>query len=204
MLPSELILLSNGGLSAESHTFPYLDLDPEALAEDLSMFEQSLAGNSCVADILPILQLVYSSPGFAQVDIKQFIRTLIFGPLGSGQYKLFSKDITDGNGNKEERVVGFFSYAFLDEASVDGYWKKPLSTRIWKNLPEDGELYVIDFFAPFGDVLSCCRGVHREIKRKFGDHPKYEGQKSIPLFGFRLNRRPMKWNVSSLSCRTGV
>ena len=109
MLPSELILLSDGGLSPESHPLQHSDLDPEAIAEDLSMFEQSLAGNSCVADILPILQLVYSSPGFAQVDIKQFIRTAIFGPLGSGQYKLFRKDTAEGNGDKEE--CGF-SYAF--------------------------------------------------------------------------------------------
>ena len=95
-----------------------------------------------------------------------------------------------------------FSYAFLDEKAARAFDNLSSEADIWSQKPEGGELYVIDFIAPFGRVMSCCREVHREIFRKFVKHPKYEAKSVVPFEAFRRpSDRRSKWKATPLSCR---
>ena len=63
-----------------------------------------------------------------------------------------------------EDVVGFSTYAFLHEHQVEGYLNKTRKLKSIDFMRENGELWFIDFIAPYGNA----REVLKEVKTEFG------------------------------------
>ena len=196
------IKLSDGGLNQQLYAPQFSGRESNELAREFSKLLGNLDDRANVSEILSLLKLVYCSPNINSVDIRALISDLLLGPLSSGQYKFFYDKSGQNQGEGPENVIGFFSYAFLDEKAARAFANSSSEADIWSQKPEGGELYVIDFIAPFGRVMSCCREVHREIIKKFAKHPKYEADGLVPFEGFRhRSNRPSKWKATPLSCR---
>ena len=196
------IKLSNGGLSEQADTPQFSGRESNELAREFSKLLGNLDDRANVSEILSLLKLVYCSPNINSVDIRTLISHLLLGPLSTGQYKFFYDKSGENQGEGPDNVIGFFSYAFLGEEDARAFASVSQEAGIWSQKPEDGELYIIDFIAPFGRVISCCREAHRENFRKFGKHPKYEADGVVPFEGFRhRSNRPSKWKATPLSCR---
>ena len=185
------IKLSDGGLSQQAYQPQFSGSGPTRLAREYLELLGDLNDKAKVSEILSILKLVYCSPNINSIDIRALISGLLLGPLSSGQYKFFYDKSGQNQGEGPDNVIGFFSYAFLDEKAARAFANSSSGAGIWSQKPEDGELFVIDFIAPFGRVISCCREGHREIFRKFGKHPKYEANSVVTFEAFRRpsNRR---------------
>ena len=196
------IKLSDGGLSQQVHPPQFSGCVSNELASEFSKLLGNLDDRANVSEILSLLRLVYCSPNINSVDIRTFISHLLLGPLRSGQYKFLYDKSGENQGEGPENVIGFFSYAFLGEEEARAFANSSSEAGIWSQKPEDGELYIIDFIAPFGRVMSCCREVHREIFRKFVKHPKYKAKSVVPFKAFRRpSDRRSKWKATPLSCR---
>ena len=63
-----------------------------------------------------------------------------------------------------DRVVGFSTYAFLHPHQVDGYLNKTRKIKSIDFMRESGELWFIDFIAPYDNA----REVLKEVKQEFG------------------------------------
>jgi len=69
----------------------------------------------------------------------------------------------------DSRPTGLFSYAFLPKFAEDAYkdGSAKLTADIWKNEPDDGMLWVIDFIAPYNNALSIGRFVQRTLTDRY-------------------------------------
>jgi len=101
-----------------------------------------------------LAQLLADSPYHCDIS-EDGVRRLIEAPIRFGK-AIIVKDGDD--------VVGFSTYAFLYEHQVEGYLNKTRKLKSIDFMREKGELWFIDFIAPYGNA----REVLKEVKTEFG------------------------------------
>tara|TARA_R100001224_G_C3913213_1_gene112636 strand:+ start:49 stop:501 length:453 start_codon:yes stop_codon:yes gene_type:complete len=67
------------------------------------------------------------------------------------------------------RPTGLFSHTFLTGEAETGYalGTRKLQPEDWFTGPEDGTLYMIDFIAPYNNVLKICRFAQDELTGRY-------------------------------------
>lgn len=77
----------------------------------------------------------------------------------------------------DARPTGLFSYAFLPKDVKEKYTNgtEKLPSDIWKNGPDDGTLYVIDFIAPYQNALKVGRFVQKTLTERYIETYPYDG-----------------------------
>jgi len=67
------------------------------------------------------------------------------------------------------RPTGLFSHTFLTKEAETGYalGTRKLQSEDWLTGPEDGTLYMIDFIAPYDNVLKICRFAQDELTGRY-------------------------------------
>lgn len=88
------------------------------------------------------------------------IERLIFTPI---RYK---KCLAIAKGG---RLVSLMTWAFLDDAQVEGYLNRTRRLECSDFEGEDGELWFIDFIAPYGNVRSLIREYQAEFQKRYPD-----------------------------------
>ena len=101
-----------------------------------------------------LAKLLADSPYHCDIS-EDGVRRLIEAPIRFGK-AIIVKDGDD--------VVGFSTYAFLHEHQVEGYLNKTRKLKSIDFMREKGELWFIDFIAPYGNA----REVLKEVKTEFG------------------------------------
>ena len=67
------------------------------------------------------------------------------------------------------KLVGFLSWAFLYEHQVDGYLNKSRNLKPIDFMRNQGELWFIDFIAPYGNVRTIIREFQKEFQTRYPD-----------------------------------
>ena len=87
------------------------------------------------------------------------------------------------------RPTGLFSYAFLPKVAEKAYrdGSAKLTPDVWKNGPQDGSLYVIDFIAPYNNALKVGRFVQKVLTERYIETYPMDGAHFIrQAFGRKL------------------
>jgi len=71
--------------------------------------------------------------------------------------------------DEDGRLTGFLTWAFLHPHQVDGYLNKTRKLKAIDFMRNDGELWFIDFVAPYGNVRSVIRGFQRDFQDIYPD-----------------------------------
>lgn len=99
-------------------------------------------------------QLLADSPYHRNIS-EDGIRRLIEAPIRHGKAII----VRDSG-----RVVGFSTYAFLFKHQVEGYLNRTRKIKSIDFMRENGELWFIDFIAPYKNA----KEVLKEVKAEFG------------------------------------
>lgn len=79
---------------------------------------------------------------------------------------------------KEDIPVGMFSYTFLtppqEKNYINNQWSESVKD-IWKNNPENGNLYIIDFIAPHKNAMSVARFTQKTLKNRCRNKYQFRG-----------------------------
>ncbi len=89
----------------------------------------------------------------------------------------------------DSRPTGLFSYAFLPKVAEKAYrdGSAKLTPDVWKNGPQDGSLYVIDFIAPYNNALKVGRFVQKVLTERYIETYPMDGAHFIrQAFGRKL------------------
>jgi hemolysin-activating ACP:hemolysin acyltransferase len=71
--------------------------------------------------------------------------------------------------DEDGRLIGFLTWAFFHPHQVDGYLNKTRKLKAIDFMRNDGELWFIDFVAPYGNVRSVIRGFQRDFQDIYPD-----------------------------------
>jgi hemolysin-activating ACP:hemolysin acyltransferase len=70
---------------------------------------------------------------------------------------------------KDDRIVSLLTWAFLNKEQVDGYLSKTRKLRAKDFEQTEGDLWFIDFIAPYGDVKTIIKEYQREFSVLYPD-----------------------------------
>lgn len=68
-----------------------------------------------------------------------------------------------------DKLVGFLSWAFLHEHQVEGYLNKTRKLKPIDFMRNQGDLWFIDFIAPYGNVRTIIREFQKEFQTRYPD-----------------------------------
>ena len=114
--------------------------------------------NYVMADAINLMSLSNWHKKYNPIDISRYICT----PIINGRAISYFDD-------EEGTLQGFLTWAFLDEESEKSYLdkSKPLEWEDWKR--EEGNIWIIDFIAPYGNVRQIAKEAKKWFEDAFGD-----------------------------------
>ena len=111
-----------------------------------------------MADAINLMTLSNWHKNYYPIDISRYICTPIINDRAMWYF-----DDEDGT------LQGFLTWTFLDEQSEELYLnkKKPLEWEDWNRL--EGNLWIIDMIAPYGNVMPMVRQAKKWFEEQFGE-----------------------------------
>tara|TARA_E500000318_G_C3520920_1_gene196348 strand:+ start:306 stop:761 length:456 start_codon:yes stop_codon:yes gene_type:complete len=91
-------------------------------------------------------------------DIERYVAA----PIVAGRASMFYDE-------DEDDIAGFITHTFLTQEAEDGFisGKRPLQIEDWMTEPDDGQLWLIDFVAPYGGVDMITRAYRRQLAHRY-------------------------------------
>lgn len=99
-------------------------------------------------------QLLADSPYHCDIS-EDGIRRLIEAPIRHGKALVYQE---------EGQPKGFMTWAFLHPHQVDGYLNKTRKIKSIDFMRNEGELWFIDFIAPYGNTRKVVRAFQKEFQ----------------------------------------
>lgn len=104
-------------------------------------------------------KLLRDSPYHCEYSERDIQRT-IMPPVG------FKKYMAHYDG---EKLTGFLTWAFLHPHQVEGYLDKTRKLKPIDFMRNEGELWFVDFIAPYGNVRKIIREFQRDFQQRYPD-----------------------------------
>lgn len=114
--------------------------------------------NYMMADAINLMTLSNWHKKYYPIDISRYICT----PIMTGRAMSYFDD-------EEGTLQGFLTWAFLDKQAEDDYLAKSrsLDWEDWKR--KDGNIWIIDLIAPYGNVRKIARESKKWFEEQFGE-----------------------------------
>lgn len=111
-----------------------------------------------MADAINLMSLSDWHKKYNPIDISRYICTPILQERAMWYFD-----------DEEGTLQGFLTWAFLDEESEKAYLDKSkhLEWEDWKR--EEGNIWIIDFIAPYGNVRQIAKEAKKWFEDTFGD-----------------------------------
>jgi hemolysin-activating ACP:hemolysin acyltransferase len=96
------------------------------------------------------------------------LERLILPAIEAGKMKVFHED---------DKPMGLYSHAFLSPEAAKGYLLKTRKIQAgdWSTDHESGDLYIMDFIAPYGNARGIARMVQKDLMDRYAGIYRKDG-----------------------------
>lgn len=109
---------------------------------------------------LDLRQMLLESPYHRRYSEADILRT-IYPAIREGKCLYHEDD----NG----KLTGFMTWAFLHPHQIDGYLNKTRKIKAIDFMRNEGDLWFLDFIAPYGNVRQIIRSFQEDFRERYPD-----------------------------------
>lgn len=129
-----------------------------------------------------MFDLINASPEYRKLSVGEIYDSII---AAHAHHKMF---VWTDNGN----MVGLMTFAFIPDDKVQAFLQGEYKVQNDDFACNNGELWVMDFIAPFGSVLSMMRQAQHKFAELYGDgtEVRWKRSKRVPFkTGYAVARK---------------